>query len=135
MKTQRPGFFLFGIPAVLLVCLSLLLNSCYYDNEEDLYPQQPCDTTDYKYSTVIQPILSERCYQCHNNATAPSMGNGVSFEGHANLTQYLSFGEQFFLGAITHLPGYPQMPFGGAKIPDCEIQKIELWIAAGKPNN
>jgi len=44
--------------------ITLILSSCYYDNQESLYgnPNPVCDTTAVKYSTHILPILETNCY-------------------------------------------------------------------------
>ena len=32
-----------------------------------------------------------------------------------------------------HEDGFVNMPFGGAKLSDCNISKMEAWIADGAP--
>lgn len=121
--------------AVLLLLLPLFTEGCYYDNEEELYPNTTCDTTNVTYSAVIQPIFSNRCYPCHSNATAGNAGNGVSFEGYANLSGYLSTGAPTLLGSIRHENGFTPMPQNAAALSACDIHKIEIWINQGYPDN
>lgn len=133
-KNSSQTIFTIGIVAACGLFLSVF-TGCYYDNEEDLYPGQNCDTSDVRFSNVIVPILDNACMQCHSNAQAPTAGNGISFEGHANLIAYLNVAEETFLGAVRHEPGYPQMPKNGNKLSNCDIRKIEIWIENGKLNN
>lgn len=108
---------------------------CYYDKEEELYPPQPCDTSNVSYAITIVPILSNRCYSCHSNANAQNFGNGISFEGYANISSYFATSTQIFIGAINHQAGYPAMPPAEPKLTSCNINQIESWIAAGYPDN
>jgi len=89
-----------------------------------------CDSTQFAYSTTIKPLLDNNCKGCHNNTLA---SGGHSFETHASTVAVLNSGR--FLGAIKHQSGYSAMPKGGVKLSDCQVMKIEKWIAAGKPNN
>jgi len=49
-----------------------MFGSCYYDNEENLYPelQQDCDTSNINFAGGIQPMLAANCFSCHSNANA-----------------------------------------------------------------
>ena len=50
----------------------LLLQSCYYDSVEELYPNPvECDTTNVSYATDVWPIIESNCVVCHSGA-APS---------------------------------------------------------------
>ena len=52
-----------------------ILQSCYYDHADILYPtSQSCDTTGtVSYSQKVVPILQQQCYGCHSGG-APSGG-------------------------------------------------------------
>lgn len=115
--------------AFLLVILSFI-TSCTYYNEEDLYPDEICDTTNISYSQDIQPIFQENCYSCH-------FGNTTY--GNLDLSDFNLIQKEIDSGAllrnIKHEPGGIPMPKGAAKLPDCSILKIEQWINMGIPNN
>lgn len=116
-----------------LSLLFLGLSSCYYDNTEDLYPQQntnSCDTTNVKYSTTVKPILDNYCVSCHS--TTNNQG-GVNIEGYTNVKVYVDNGN--LLKSIQHDAGVSPMPKGQAKLDDCKINKIKAWIDQGAPNN
>ena len=119
--------------AIFSIALGLLasLQSCYYDNLEDLYPNtQPCDTINVSFSEDVWPVISSNCTGCHSGG-APS-GN-VSLEDYNDIVTAANNGS--LLGTIKHLDGWSPMPKGGGKLPDCDIQQIETWINAGTPNN
>ena len=105
-------------------------SGCYYDVEEELYPDMACDTMDMSYTDNIVPILSANCYVCHNQATNTA---NITLEGYANLMEYVNSGQ--LLGAIKHEAGYSPMPKNAPQLVQCNIEKIEAWIASGAPDN
>ena len=116
---------------IKLMILSLVvLTSCYYDVEEELYPASDCITANMSYQTNIAPIIQRNCYSCHSAAV--NTGN-ITLEGHAQLMKYVNSGQ--LLGAINHASGFTPMPQNASKLIGCEIAKIEQWVADGAPNN
>ena len=119
-----------------LFVIALGVQSCYYDNEEELYPNfGTCDTSNVTYSGVVTPIIQQNCYSCHSNAQSAIIGSGISLEGHANISCFIGANQTVFLNAIQHLAGASAMPKNSAKMSDCNINKIKAWINAGMPNN
>ena len=114
----------------LLLVVFVLLPGCYYDVEEELYPTIECLTMDMSYEEDILPIIDGKCYSCHN--AEANFGN-VNLEGHQALSKYAEDGS--LLGVVKHSSGYSPMPKNQAKLLDCEIEKIEAWIADGALNN
>ncbi|MBI1184942.1 hypothetical protein GC194_11765 [bacterium] len=88
-----------------------------------------CDTTNYGFKDVIQPILTKYCGGCHG---ASSGSAGVKMIGYDNVVVYAD--DYSLLNAIQRVPGRLPMPPDNA-LPDCEVKLIELWINAGTPNN
>jgi len=116
------------IPTILIV---VTLQSCYYDNEEDLYPNPPeCDTINVSYSQDVWPIISSNCTSCHSGG-APS-GN-VYLDNYDNIVIAADNGS--LMGAIKHENGYSPMPKGGAMLSDCNIAIIQKWVDDGTPDN
>lgn len=116
---------------LLLSIMTFSLSSCFYDSEEELYPNPPaCDTLNVSYSGDVVPILQNRCYSCHGNGTTVSV---IEFEGHSDLLTVIA--NRNLLGAIKRESGVIAMPQGADKLPDCEILIIEAWIHQGKLNN
>ena len=119
------------VSSVIAIFLAAFLQSCYYDNVEDLYPSPPaCDTTNVSYSDEVWPVISSNCTGCHSGG-APS-GN-VSLENYDEIVRAANNGS--LLGTIKHENGWSPMPKGGGKLPDCDIAKIESWVNAGTPDN
>jgi len=119
----------FYMSATILLALSLPI-SCYYDSEEDLYPQVQCDTANVSFANDIQPILTNSCLSCHN---AFSSQGDVDLEGHAAVLKYALDGS--LVGSVQHDKGFSAMPQGTSKLEVCKIQKIKAWVIAGAPNN
>jgi hypothetical protein len=114
----------------LLLITIVFLTSCYYDVEENLYPANDCATANMSYQTNIAPILQRNCYACHSAAANTA---NITLEGHGELIKHVNSGR--LLGAINHEPGFTPMPQGASQLPDCDIAKIEQWVADGAPNN
>jgi len=109
----------------------LAVTSCEYHNEESLYPE-PCDTTAVTYGLTVAPILAQNCMEpeCHGGDATES---GIPLEGYDNVK--VSVESERFLGAIRHESGFSFMPKNTSQLKDCDITKIEIWIADGYPNN
>jgi mono/diheme cytochrome c family protein len=121
---------------LLIISLLAILAGCYYDNEQELYPDEPaCDTTNVTYSGNIYPIISENCFVCHNSSTP--QGN-VLLKDYQTISAAAAIpaGEYGSLyGAISHDPGNSPMPKNGTQLSDCKIKQVKVWIDAGRPNN
>lgn len=121
------------IKMVICVLSVFLMASCYYDNEEYLYPGLPggqCDTTSVTYSGFVAPLLASNCNSCHNESTP---NGNVILNNYIGLKNVVNSG--IFRKAINHEPGAPKMPQDGNKLPSCELSKIDAWINQGAPQN
>jgi hypothetical protein len=119
------------------IILSTSVQSCYYDNEADIYgtaTSGTCDTTTAKYATFVQPLMNAQCATsgCHNAASAAA---GANLGTYTATKAYITNSKAFFLGSIKHTSGYSQMPKGGSTMAACDIKKLETWINAGMLNN
>ena len=111
--------------------LFFVIESCFYDSEEHLYPNPPaCDTLNVSYNLDVNPILMNPCYNCHGNNNTVSV---YEFEGYLDLINFIEKGK--LLGAVKRQGGFLAMPQGADKMPDCEISILEAWINQGKKNN
>ncbi len=101
--------------------------SCDYDNEEDLYPDEPeCGVEALTYNTDIAPIISQSCSYsgCHD-------GNS----GAISLTNYAAVKASVDNGSFENrVLVQKNMPPGEA-LSNCEITQLSAWIAAGAPEN
>lgn len=113
-----------------LVIAGLFQSACYYDIEDELYPNG-CNTTNVSYNDNIVLILDRyACSSCHDSQ---SQQGGVNLDGYENILNYIDNGR--LMGSIRHEPGYEPMPLGGARMSNCDISKFQAWIDAGAPNN
>ena len=118
--------------AVISIFL-LFFVSCYYDNEEALYPgiDTTCDTTKVTYSVTIVSILNNSCYSCHSNITAPSYGNNIHLETYADVVaNAVQISE-----SIKHTGSISPMPKNGGMIKPCSITQFDIWVRKGMLNN
>lgn len=118
------------IISICLVTVVLLASGCYYDVEEELYPTIECQTTEMSYMNDILPIIEADCMVCHS--AAANFGN-ITLEGYTQLRKYVDDGS--LVGVIRHEGGYSPMPKNQAMLLNCEIEKIEAWIAGGALDN
>jgi hypothetical protein len=108
--------------------ITWMISGCYYDVEEELYPQG-CNTEAVTYSNTVVPILQRECYTCHD---ALSQNGGVNLEGYNQFFTWVVNGK--VLASIKHESAFP-MPDGLPKLDECTIAKIETWINAGAQDN
>jgi len=125
MDTRIIKIFLYSLT------IAMFLTSCYYDNEDDLYPfdsSKSCDTINMTYTNNIKPILDNNCISCHQSSN-PS--GGVLLDSYDQVINQVDNGR--LSGAVNHKPGYSPMPQGGGKLSDCDLSKIDSWINSGSP--
>jgi hypothetical protein len=118
---------------VTFVTILIFTASCYYDNEEALYPQlsSSCDTSNVTFSGTIAPILANNCLSCHSNAMAASAGNNIRLENYADVQS----SKTAISGSINHTGSYSPMPKNGAKLKACSITQFDIWVKNGALNN
>ena len=115
---------------ILATVLILLFTGCYYDIEEELYPDTGiCDTSGITYTNSIAPLLSANCIACHSGA-APS--GSVNLSTYEFVKAYALDGSLY--GSMSHDPNWSAMPQGGNKTDDCSLLKVQTWINNGMPN-
>ena len=116
---------------LLLVLLApLVVQSCYYDSEESLYPtlSTTCDTVNITFSKNIVPIMSSNCYGCHSNANAPAFGNSISLEDYTDVVD--AYDKLY--ASITHQSSKP-MPKNSAQLSSCALRQFAIWRQNGFP--
>jgi hypothetical protein len=114
----------------VFIIFVLFIGSCYYDNEEALYPSfnSSCDTTTVTYSLTLAPILSNNCTGCHGS-TSPS--GSISLTSYANVQTVASSG--LLMNALKG-KGVSLMPPSGS-LSTCRIKQFQAWINKGMLNN
>jgi hypothetical protein len=114
-----------------MVMLSFFESGCYYDKEEELYPNGNCDTAHVTYTTVIASLINNYgCLGCHYG---PAPSGGFSLQGYQNVKAKVTDGRLY--GAISHAAGFSPMPQGAINMSSCDINKVKAWIDAGAPEN
>ena len=118
------------LPFVMILFCGMMV-ACSKENEQHLAgPVTPvCDTVNMKLAANITPIFRDNCYNCHGNGNSDG---SVRLDVYNNLQTRALSGK--LLAALTHTGPYP-MPKGGAKLSDCDINKIKAWIDRGALNN
>jgi uncharacterized membrane protein len=110
--------------------------SCYYDNKDQMYPQvvvAACDTATVNYSTTVKTILNSNCNSCHSTTAAPSSGAGIVLDTYTGVKAYVSNGKLYASMAQNGMAS--PMPKNMAKLDNCTINKIAVWINRGALNN
>ena len=117
----------------ITIIIIILIYSCYYDNEEALYPSlnTSCDTTNVTFSGTIATMLSNNCLACHSNTTAASFGNNIHLEDYADVRNNATA----VAGSIKHTGNYSPMPKNGGALKTCLITQFDIWVRDGMLNN
>ena len=122
---------------VILPFLAILsLASCYNDKAELLYPVTSCDTASVTYSGVVGQILTTNCASdggCHKAADSATSMNVCLDNVYS--AQRIARDNNRLVRVINHESGVAEMPKNRAKLDDCSIRKIEIWVEQGSPNN
>lgn len=118
---------------LLVIIVTALLASCYYDNEEALYPSYNtlCDTTNVTFSGTVAPLLAVNCLSCHSNSSAAGFGGNIRLEAYTDVQARASA----VAGSIKHASGFSPMPKNGGKLKECSIRQFDIWVRKGMLNN
>ncbi len=113
-----------------ITIFSFLFVSCYYDNEEALYPtlSSSCDTTNVTYSGKIVHILNDNCLGCHSTVAT---GGSILLTSYAEVVGYAPR----ITGSIKQLASFSAMPKNSGKIKSCSIIQWDIWVRNGMLNN
>lgn len=118
MKTKL--FFLFSVSFFFLI-------SCSSDETED--PMMGDDST---YSGFIQPLMNSSCAtaNCH---VGGSPANNLDLSAYGAVKLIADDGR--LIGSTFWQSGFSQMPRGQAQLPQTTLDRIQLWVDDGAPNN
>jgi hypothetical protein len=122
----------FAAPAFTMILLVLGLHSCYYDNEQYLYPESTdtvnCQDTAFTYTSRISNLISGNCFgsTCHNQPSGLvnlTTFEAVSLNG-AEIVCRVVEGEACSQGNKMPPNGY---------LSDCDMQAFTRWQQNGYP--
>lgn len=103
----------------------LVLSGCYFDKEEELYPNSfGVDTTTYYYAKDIKPLVDTYCATgvCHKTGfQLPDLSTYAGLSANATRVRVRAVEQR-------------SMPAAGP-LPVSEINKIRNWIDAGALDN
>lgn len=114
----------------------LLFSACYYDKKDLVYPQVAvsiCDTTNITYAVTVTNILNTNCNSCHGVTTANVSGGGILLSTYAAVKPYVTNGK--LINSIVQNGQASAMPKNMAKLDQCTINKMILWVNKGALNN
>lgn len=111
---------------IFLVALVVIVQSCYYDNEEELYPGADCGIENVTFSADILPLVQANCAisGCHVAGT----GRTILTE-HARIKAVADNGQLNQRVFISK-----DMPPSGP-LSSCQMKVLKAWIEQGAPNN
>lgn len=119
----------------IIYCLYFIIMevslSCAYNVEDELYPPVTCDTLDVTYSGTVLPIIQQNCYDCHSDANVSI--SLIPLEGYEFVLVKVHDGQ--LIKAIRHTGDVTPMPKDRPALSECDIEKLETWVAHGAPNN
>src|SRR4051812_10958235 len=119
------------LAATALFTAMIVFQGCVYHKADVEYPASGsgCDTTGMRYSVDIKAILDANCKSCHDGTDV----SGFDLYDYPTISS-LALDGQFtygtLLSAVMHEGGAPEMPQGGPKLQECDINKIAAWVHA-----
>lgn len=124
---------------MIVAGILLVLNSCYNDKYDKLYPVPvvvTCDTANVTFGNDIMPIITANCNVaggCHDAAGAAV--SGYDFTEYGGIHSQATY--DILVNDINGTPsaGHHTMPKNLPKIAQCDINKITRWVNQGAPNN
>lgn len=108
---------------IALLFSVMILSSCYYDLESELYPE-PCEVPETPtYTANIELLINSQCAtpSCHV-AGGNANGNFETFNGVSNKVDNGSFEQEVLINQ--------SMPPNGT-LSACDLELIETWLATG----
>lgn len=101
------------------------LSACYYDNEEELYPQEGIPSGTISYTANIQPIIASNCAipTCH-----VPRGSGIELVTYEQVKAIADNGK--LRDRVIVRMDMPQ----AQALPPNQRQLIQAWIDQGSPN-
>jgi hypothetical protein len=108
----------------------ILCSGCTYDNVQTKYTRSECDLLNVTWSVDIEPLVNQFCVGCHQGSS-PAAG--------LLLDRYEVVKSSVLQGGFSIRINKPitdplKMP-PNATLDSCAIDKLNMWIANGAPEN
>ena len=128
------------IVGILAIWTAVLIGYLALTNpSEEAPPASPAspEATEVSFSNQVLPIFEARCQQCHGSGRAEV---GLDLATHAGTMAGASYGPVVTPGSaetsiLVQVIASGDMPLGGRKLAESEIQTVRDWIDAGAPDN
>ena len=126
LKLKNLSFLLILCAAVVVVI------SCGEKEDDGMNNPGACVTDNLTYDDWAQDFIDGNCATsgCHDANAASS---AVPYSMHTYEAAKNAVDAGRIIGAIKREPGFNPMPKGEAMLSDCDISKMEAWIADGAP--
>ena len=110
-----------------LIGMGMVINSCAYENEEELFGSNPCHPEITTYSEVIEPIIANNCAlpTCHDGSNAVLPNFTILENVQANQRLFKNY---------TNTRTMPPSN-SGLVLTAKQIADIACWIDSGAQNN
>lgn len=105
--------------------ISISFHSCYYDNNEDLHPNNDtiitsdCDTVLVTYNVQIKPFFDANCISCHSSGGT-----------HPYLNDYTD-AHNYAITPSNKLNNYLLNDHEGISTTACQKAQVKKWIDTG----
>jgi len=110
-----------------IAAFCLMLNGCYYDNEEELYAGSGnCDTSVVDYATDIKPIFATNCAISGCHVPGPGRKDLSNDQGIKDIADNGELKDRVVVRK--------DMPPSGP-LSSCNVKLIQAWIDNGAPVN
>lgn len=109
------------------IIIILVLQSCYNDNEEEIYGDLDCNTADVSYTNHVGPIINSSC------ATTNCHVSGGS--GPGDFTNFNELEAKINDGSFENRVIVQKTMPPNSELSDCDLQTIQAWLDAGALNN
>jgi hypothetical protein len=110
--------------------LIIICSGCTYDNVQSKYNQSECDLLNVSWSVDIEPLVNQFCVGCHQGSS-PSAG--LLLDRYEVVKTSVLQGE-FSIRINKPITDPLKMP-PNATLDSCAIDKLNMWIANGAPEN
>ena len=122
-----------GVAVCALLISALCLSHCVSDGPVPAAERTDvsCDTATVRFSVEVREVLRRHCWECHASSIATA---GVILDTYNGVTLRVNSGQLLSAVRQDNIRARP-MPNARPRIPLCDLRTIEIWVAAGAPNN